>query len=196
MEKIGLKLWKWFLTKSIKVKTGIIAGLMVSFFVFRKYLRDRAALASATQPTKQFPFTPILLPKQMLRNDSTGSGYFGASRDGGKKNHEGIDIIVYESQPIYSPFNGILTRQYYAYSSDTKYLGLEVVSSINDFKIKIMYCKAIFTKLGKYVKAGEMIGYAQKISSKYTPLMKDHVHVELYQFGSIIDPTLHIQLTN
>ena len=41
-----------------------------------------------------------------IRNDEAGSGDFGASRDGGTREHAGLDILSVPSQDIVAPFSG------------------------------------------------------------------------------------------
>jgi hypothetical protein len=191
MKNLLNQAWAWFKGTSFRTKLGIAAGLVFVLLYLRNLIKGR----TYTPPiTKEFPFASIVQPKQVMRNDSIGLGHFGASRDGGLRSHDGIDILVYKSQPIYAPFNGTLTRRYYPYANDKKYFGMEVISEVGEFKMKIMYCVPLADKIGIYVKKGELIGYAQAISEKYSPLMRDHLHVELYQAGDLIDPTIHIQL--
>jgi hypothetical protein len=191
MKNLLNKAWEWFKSTSFRTKLGIFAGLVFVIMYLRNLIRGR----NYTPPiTKEFPFGSIVQPRQVMRNDTLGLGHYGASRDGGIRSHAGIDIEVYKSQPIYAPFNGTVTRKYFAYPNNKKYLGLEMISEVGEFKIKIMYCVPTDAKIGSYVKKGEMIGYAQAISEKYSTLMTDHLHVELYQYGNRMDPSTHIQL--
>ncbi len=44
------------------------------------------------------------------------------------------------------------------------------------------------TKVGHYVHAGELLGYAQAISEKYSPAMQDHIHIETYVNDKNVNP--------
>lgn len=193
MKNLLLKTWAWFKALPLKTKGYIILGIIASVLVIQRLIKGTPK--TEVKATKYFPFSPIVLPSQIIRVDSSGNGNYKASRNGGTREHEGIDILVQKGQTLYAPFDAKLTRVYNVYSGDTKTKGLELISNANNFKIKIMYCVAYPELIGKQVKAGEAIGYAQAISEKYGGSMKNHLHVELYQNEILIDPTTHIQVS-
>jgi murein DD-endopeptidase MepM/ murein hydrolase activator NlpD len=192
MKKYASKAWAWFMLLPIKTKAYIVLGFIAAFFVIQQLIKGKQA--ETVTATKEFPFSPVILPRQVIRVDSSGNGNYLASRDGGTRNHAGIDILVTKGQTIYAPFDGKLTRIYNVYVGDSKYKGLEIVSNANGFKIKIMYCIAYSDKIGFQVRSGEPIAYAQAIVEKYGGSMQNHLHVELYQNETRIDPTLHLQV--
>ena len=66
-------------------------------------------------------FAPVLNSLQ-IRSDSYGDGHFGASRDGGARDHEGIDLVVVPGEVVYSPMDAVVVnRSVYPYSSDHSY---------------------------------------------------------------------------
>ena len=149
-----------------------------------------ATIKKGNVPTEA-PFRTIVLPEMVMRNDSSGFGFFGAWRSGQTRKHKGTDVLVYKGQPIYSPFTGTITRTYKAYANDDKYKGIEIISTDQKYKVKIMYCTLIGVSLPKTIKQGELVAYAQSISEKYGGPMKDHVHLELYEDGLLVDPQKH-----
>lgn len=178
-------------------KISIIAAVLLILFWLREKFNNSRAIYTPDREYKSDAFHSIVIPDQKMRNDSMGFGHYLASR--GIRVHEGIDILTYEGEPVYSPFEGTITRQYYAYSNDKKFMGIEILSTDNRYKIKIMYCEHDFSKLpktiNKKVKKGERVATAQAISKKYGFLMNNHLHVELYVESHRVDPADYIKLS-
>ena len=138
------------------------------------------------------PFWYFVNPQKM-RNDSLGLGHYGASR--GSRKHRGVDLIVTKGQEIFAPFNGTITRKLQVYSNDPKYKGLEIQSEDDKtIKVKIFYCIVNPNLIGKKVQRGQVIATAQAINEKYSPKMKNHIHVELWKSGVNKDITLKLNL--
>ncbi len=130
------------------------------------------------------PLTPLV-----IRNDSQGHGHFGARRAGGLRSHKGIDLICYEGQTVYCPIYGYVNRVSRPYANDTNYIGCEITGTgkHSGYKIKIWYMTPI--RVGEDVIPGSHLGSAQAISRKYGGGMKDHIHLQLYHNGQVINPT-------
>lgn len=112
-----------------------------------------------------------------VRNvDAFGSGRFGASRDGGKRTHEGVDYIIAPGAAVHSPISGEVARLGYAYAGD-KYRLVEIVNSETKMKARVLYV-APQVKVGDVITAGQLIGVAQDLNERY-PGITNHVHVEL-----------------
>lgn len=129
--------------------------------------------------------------KNTIRDcDAYGCGHFGASRSGGTRSHNGIDMIAVPGQNIFSPITGEVTRYPYPYRSDLSYTGIEIINDI--YKVKMFYVTPT-AFIGTEVKAGQVIAVAQNISAKYSPSMTNHVHLEVYKkvnnTWQLIDPT-------
>ena len=95
------------------------------------------------------------------RNDDCGKGNYGAKRGPNEEDiHEGEDILVNEGDPVYSPIDGVVTRNGQPYSSDPFYRLIEVQGTgiYQGQKIKIMY--AVPFETGITVQAGDEIGTA------------------------------------
>jgi murein DD-endopeptidase MepM/ murein hydrolase activator NlpD len=136
-----------------------------------------------TKTDKTTAFSPVIYPAT-LRNDIRGSGSYNAIRF--NRLHDGIDLLCTEGQNVYAPFDGTITRVTYPYGGNTRWTGLELVGD-NGFTMKMFY--VVPAKIGKTVKAGEVIATAQAISKKYGAGMKDHIHVELRKDNTEIDPS-------
>jgi murein DD-endopeptidase MepM/ murein hydrolase activator NlpD len=126
-----------------------------------------------------------ILASMKIRVDSEGNGHFGASRDGGSRGHNGVDLLVMKGEPVYAPFSGTITKQAYPYSDDRKFTGVHLTRP-DGLKIKVFYMLPKPGIIGKAVAAGQEIGRAQAISEKYGDAMKDHIHIEVWnQYGTL-----------
>jgi murein DD-endopeptidase MepM/ murein hydrolase activator NlpD len=109
--------------------------------------------------------------------DVFGSGDFGASRDGGKRKHEGVDYVIAPGAPVHSPISGEVARLGYAYRGEGGYRIVEIVNSETKVKARVLYV-APTVAVGDVVVAGQEIGAAQELNARY-PGITNHVHVEL-----------------
>lgn len=108
--------------------------------------------------------------------DPFGCGYFGASR--GNRNHQGVDIVTFEGESVFSPISGKITRFPFPYANDTNYTGIEIKNET--YTVKIFYVDPI-ENIGEYVNVGDVVGFSQSISSKYGQSMINHIHVEFIE---------------
>lgn len=106
-----------------------------------------------------------------------GCGSFGASRSGGTRTHNGLDIKTTVGQQILSPISGKVTRFPFPYGGDLNYTGIEIINE--DYKVKIFYMKPSVS-INSEVTKGQVIGTAQNISAKYSSTMTNHIHLEVY----------------
>lgn len=122
-----------------------------------------------------------------IRSDGYGSGYFGASRDQGKRKHNGIDLVVTPGESILSPITGKILKYSYPYPGES-FSGVHIQN--DEYLVKMWYLSPVLVKPGQQVTQGQAIGVAQKISTKYGSGMIDHVHVEVWPngLGKAIDP--------
>lgn len=131
--------------------------------------------------------TPVLInPVAGASNKSIGS-FYGASRDGGKRRHEGVDIFARKGTPVIAPTDGVVTRV------GTGKLGGKVVW-LQDFKRGHSYYFAHLdsqaVKRGMKLKQGQMIGTVGNTgNARFTP---PHLHFGIYQSGAK-DPLSYIQ---
>lgn len=139
-------------------------------------------------------FHPIL-PKQQIRMDDLGEGHFGASRH--RRSHAGVDLVVSKGDTIFAPIDGVITRKVYPYGAKKSWRGCELtgVQQYSGYKIKVFYIKPI-KNVGNLVKAGEPIGVAQSISTKYSHHMIDHIHIEVRKYNHLIDPVNIFQVND
>jgi murein DD-endopeptidase MepM/ murein hydrolase activator NlpD len=118
----------------------------------------------------------------ILRNDNQGLGHFGAPR-GGRK-HQGIDFLADPGSAIMAPISGIL-RPLTVYATDTRWKGVSIKN--NTIEVKIFYMHPLIVS-NTHVYTGTRIGTAQDRAS-ISPGMKNHIHIEVYLNGKLVDPS-------
>lgn len=131
--------------------------------------------------------TPVLInPVYGASNRAIGSLY-GASRDKGKRSHEGVDIFAPKGTPVIAPTDGYISRV----GSNT--LGGKVVW-MKDMKRGHSYYFAHLdsqmVRAGMQVRQGHVLGLVGNTgNAKKTP---PHLHFGIYQSGSK-DPLNYIR---
>ncbi len=120
--------------------------------------------------------------------DAYGSGAFGASRDGGRRRHNGLDLVAPVGAPIRAPLSGIVTRVGQAYAGDAELQFVEITSPTTRYSARVFYVGPSHAP-GAQVTAGEIIGQAQDLGRRYASGMTNHVHVEFAdRRGAVLDP--------
>lgn len=121
--------------------------------------------------------------------DAYGSGAFGASRDGGRRRHNGLDLVAPVGAPIRAPISGIVTRVGQAYSGEPELQFVEITSPTTRYSARVFYVGPSRAP-GAQVNAGEIIGRAQDLGRRYASGMTNHVHVEFAdRRGAVLDPS-------
>lgn len=110
--------------------------------------------------------------------DAYGSGAFGASRDGGRRAHRGVDFLASPGEPIRAPIGGLVTRVGAAYSGASSLRYVEIANSVTRYTARVLYVGPA-VEPGWTVAAGDVIGRAQDLAERYPAGMTNHVHVEL-----------------
>lgn len=132
-----------------------------------------------------------IVEPQKIRNDADGYGAFGQDRKDktGKRKHNGIDLLVNPGQLVHSPIPGTVARYAAPYPEDTRWGGILIqgTGEYIDYQVKIFYITPRVNP-GQVLDTGEIVGKAQSIRLKYGGSMQDHVHVEVYRSGKLIDP--------
>ena len=159
-----MKIWHWLIIGTLIVVIG--------FFIVKKM--------KISKLVKDFKVRP---------QDGYGSGKFGSSRDGGKRKHEGVDLLVSENQPIFAPTNLNFVRTSQPYKDDKNLTG-GVWKDSDGNELKIFYMKPNTSK--KIFNEGEIIGYAQNVSKKYGSSMKNHIHVEYRINNKLQNPEKYV----
>jgi peptidoglycan LD-endopeptidase LytH len=110
--------------------------------------------------------------------DAYGAGHFGASRDKGRRKHEGADFMVAAGAPVWSPLGGEVTEIGYAYADDRMLRFIEIKDAAQAMSTRVFYVDPA-VKVGDLVKAGDKIGAAENLALRYPGGMTNHIHIEL-----------------
>ncbi|XP_078347146.1 myeloid protein 1-like isoform X2 [Oculina patagonica] len=129
-------------------------------------------------------------PSNQIRGlDRWGSGAFGASR--GRRTHKGIDIVCSAGSNISAPFPAKVLRRSKPYlNNNADYnngIYMEGTEKWAGYRVKMWYVgKQV--RNGAILPAGSYIG-DMKDRAAGSRGMTNHVHVQLYKDGKIVDPT-------
>lgn len=123
-----------------------------------------------------------------IRNDTKGEGRHGAPRgmspDGfAYRSHDGVDFAAKPGQVILMPVSGAIPRESRPYYDDLRWHGILIINS--RIEIKLWYFQPHESIIGRNLKAGTPIGYAQDIGEKYEGVTP-HIHLRITK----IDPML------
>ena len=121
---------------------------------------------------------------EVRAHDDFGFGHFGASRDGGAREHEGVDYVGFAGQDVVAPIAGEVTRMGYAYS-DGAHKYVEITNAATGYTARVFYVDAAVA-IGENVALGQKIGSLKSLQARY-PGITDHVHLEMTRSGARID---------
>lgn len=128
------------------------------------------------------------------RDKGYGSGEWHASRDNGKRRHEGVDLVVAPGQAIIAPVLVKVVRRADPYKDTKDAILSGVVLQVVDrpvMTIKLLYVEPMADLIGRLCTKGSVIGHAQSLQHLY-PGITDHVHVEIWLGGERVDPTPYL----
>ena len=126
--------------------------------------------------------------KGVRTHDAFGDGEFGASRDGGAREHEGVDYISNVGQAVKAPISGFVTKIGFAYADDQRLQYVEISNPAIRYVTRVFYLVPEVRE-GQAVRIGQEIGEARSLQSRY-PGITNHVHLEIARMGGArIDAT-------
>lgn len=140
----------------------------------------RRAVASTA-----LPLGSVVNP-MAVRVDGGGDGHYSAGRIGHV--HQGTDVICRPGQNVYAPFSGKVTRRTAPYPDDLRWQGMVIESDVLGYECKLFYCTPAAGVVGNSIERGQLIGYCQAISQKYSSGVTDHLHIEIRQNGAVKNP--------
>jgi len=114
-------------------------------------------------------------------HDDFGDGQFGARRDGGTREHEGVDYVAEAGQAVLAPISGYVTKIGYAYAGSSDLRFVEITNPALGYVARAFYVKPD-VEVGQTVRLGETIGRVKSLQSHY-PGITDHVHLEVMEPG-------------
>uniref|UniRef100_A0A8C1HTV9 Si:ch211-132p1.4 n=2 Tax=Cyprinus carpio TaxID=7962 RepID=A0A8C1HTV9_CYPCA len=107
--------------------------------------------------------------------DKEGYGYYGASRDGGKRKHEGLDIVCADGATVYAPFDVKLNGKAAPYTKNNA-INNGINLSGEGLCFKLFYVKP--DSYSGTLKKGQKIGTLLPMQKVY-PGITSHVHVQM-----------------
>lgn len=139
---------------------------------------------SRKEPYFGYPVSAAADGSVRLRNDDYGDGYFGASRNGGRR-HEGIDFLAASGDPIYASKSGRVTH-----SAFEKGYGQYIELFHPDgLYTRYAHLSQLLLREGDWVKNGQVIGLAGKSGNARNAKILPHLHFEIRDNKQALDPT-------
>jgi murein DD-endopeptidase MepM/ murein hydrolase activator NlpD len=120
------------------------------------------------------------------QRDAWGAGSYGASRDGGKRKHTGLDILSSSGFPVGAPVSGVISRLGQVYEGDTALKLVEI--KVSDGCVVSVFYVDPSVKEGDQIERGQEIGQAQSLDKRY-PGISNHVHLAVKSGAEFVDPT-------
>lgn len=135
----------------------------------------------------ELSLTPVLInPVYGASNKAIGS-FYGASRDNGKRKHEGVDIFAPRGTPVIAPTEGYITRVGH-YGLGGKFVWMRDLKRQHSYYFAHLDSQMV--KPGMQVRQGHVLGLVGNTgNARYTPA---HLHFGIYQSGSK-DPLYYIR---
>lgn len=118
--------------------------------------------------------------------DAYGEGRFHASRDGGEREHEGVDYVATAGQSVAAPISGYVTKIGFAYPDDQTLKFVEIENPALHLTARAFYVDPDVA-VGDAVAVGQPIGHAHSLQSRYPLGITDHVHLEIAEKGRKVD---------
>ncbi len=131
--------------------------------------------------------TPILINPVAGANNKSIQSFYGASRDGGKRSHEGVDIFAKKGTPVLAPTDGYVSRVGIS-KLGGKVVWLKDTKRGHSYYFAHLDSQAV--KSGARLKQGDFIGTVGNTgNARNTP---SHLHFGIYQ-SRAKDPIHYIQ---
>lgn len=117
--------------------------------------------------------------------DAFGDGWFHARRDGGSREHEGVDYDARAGQTVIAPISGFVSKIGYAYPGNSTLRYVEIENPALHLEARVFYLDPD-VRVGDSVALGHPIGRSHTLQHRY-PGITDHVHLEIAEDGRKID---------
>ncbi len=153
----------------------------------RCIVRLQPELLLTTNYSISISLTPVLINPVSGATNKSIKSFYGDSRDGGKRKHEGVDIFAPKGTAVVAPTSGVVTRV------GTGKLGGNVIWMRDQKRGHSYYFAHLDKQLvatGAIVKKGDTLGTVGNTgNARFTP---PHLHFGIYQNASF-DPVHFIQ---
>jgi murein DD-endopeptidase MepM/ murein hydrolase activator NlpD len=118
--------------------------------------------------------------------DAYGEGRFHAARDGGQREHTGVDYVATPGQTVEAPISGYVAKIGYAYPGDATLRYVEIDNPALRLTARVLYVDPSVA-VGDTVAVGRPIGQAVSLQHRYRHGITDHVHLEIVERGRKVD---------
>jgi murein DD-endopeptidase MepM/ murein hydrolase activator NlpD len=118
--------------------------------------------------------------------DAYGEGRFHASRDGGTRDHEGVDYVATPGQTVVAPISGYVSKIGYAYPDDQTLRFVEIDNPALHLTARAFYVDPQVA-VDDTVAVGQPIGAAHSLQRRYPLGITDHIHLEIAERGRKVD---------
>ena len=108
-----------------------------------------------------------------------GAGHFGASRDGGKRKHPGVDYLGDGGQDVVFVTNMTLTKIGYPYGDDLSFRYIRGKTTDGHIVTQMYVKPGPGISVGMKAKANEKAGTLQTLQGRYNGMVPDHCHVTI-----------------
>ncbi len=126
---------------------------------------------------------PGLGDRLVIRNDSHGKGYFGASRNG-SRSHKGVDLLATEGSLIAASKSGRVL-----FAGEAKGYGLHVeIGHPDGSATAYSHLSQIRVQRGQWLWKGDAVGHTGRTGNAISPYIRPHLHFEIRKAGDAINP--------
>ena len=126
--------------------------------------------------------------------DAYGEGRFHAARDGGGRQHDGVDYVARPGQAVAAPISGYVAKIGYAYPDDQALKFVEIDNPALHLAARVFYVDPKVQE-GDAVAVGRPIGTAHSLQRRYRGII-DHIHLEIVRRGRKLDAATLIVARN
>jgi murein DD-endopeptidase MepM/ murein hydrolase activator NlpD len=152
----------------------------------RMVLRDRVVWEGADLDGDRQPDIANPTGRAPRDVDAYGEGRFHARRDGGEREHEGVDYMADAGQPVEAPISGYVSKIGFAYPDDQTLRYIEIDNPALHLTARVFYVDPQVA-VGDAVAVGRPIGRAHSLQRRYPRGITDHVHLEIAERGRKVD---------
>ncbi len=168
-------------SSSTLLEAGIYTHFIQKKGLYRVVIQPEIAFSGTfnlkiyTQPSMLFPVAG--------KGNSAVQSYWGAVRDGGSRNHEGVDIFAARGTPVVAAVEGMVTR------TGNEGLGGKQVwlrDGILGNSLYYAHLDSVMTETGTRVEPGDTVGTVGSTGNAEGG--SPHLHFGIYSAGGAVDP--------
>lgn len=171
---------RFFIYSSVVFFLAGLGALVSSVAIYR-------GLQDAFSRDERYFILPVHAPAPFLRlrNDAYGKGFFGSSRNGGRR-HKGIDITAPVGGPVFAAKSGRVSVSREEKKGYGQYIEIYHPDGL---RTRYAHLARRFVTAGDWVRRGDVIGECGKTGNAYNPRMTAHLHFEIRTAEGAVNPT-------